>query len=108
MNNRKRAPLLAHLLAAPAGMGLDSELAKDFWFGHEEPWSATQNVQSRLAKLAYMYMASAIAHVGIPLLIFAVIFELVRTPQGMGFQFSVFSSVYSFRFGVTIVKKYGI
>ncbi|WP_454908051.1 hypothetical protein [Variovorax gossypii] len=78
-------------MAAPTGMGLDPELARDFWFGQEEPWNAEQDIQSRLAKLAYIHMAAAIFHVGIPLFMFAIIFEIIRTPQGAAFQLSEFS-----------------
>jgi hypothetical protein len=91
MSDRKRAPLIAHLLAAPTGFGFERELVRDFWFGREEPWNATQDVKSRFLKLAYMYVASGVAHVGILGLLIAIFFAFVHTPQGASFQLSAFS-----------------
>jgi hypothetical protein len=91
MGNRKRAPVLAHLLAAFMGMGFDPELAKDYWLGREEPWSAEQDVPSRFAKLAYMYAASAITQVGIPWVLMVVIAELFRTPPSQSLRLSAFA-----------------
>ena len=66
MKNRKKAPVIAHFLAAATGMGFDPELAKDYWLGTEEPWSAEQEISNRFLKLAYMYVASAVVQIGIP------------------------------------------
>jgi len=58
--------VLAHLLAAATGMGFDPELAKDYWFGREEPWNAEHAVRCRLLKLIYLYIASAVIQIGVP------------------------------------------
>lgn len=86
MRNRKRAPALAHLAASFMGMGLDPELAKDYWLGKDEPWNATHDVTNRFAKLAYMYSASAVVQIGVPIFLLIAISSLIRTPRGAPFQ----------------------
>lgn len=109
MPNRRRAPALAHLLAVFMGMGLDAELAKDYWTGQVEPWNARHDVRHRFVKLAYLYLISSAVQIGIPMFILALAFDLYRAAPGAAFQLSGFSlavaagiTLFSMIFGLLI------
>ena len=80
---------MAHLLASFMGMGLDPELAKDYWLGSEEPWNAEHDVASRFAKLAYIYAASAVVQIGIPGISIIAVSALLHTPRGDALQIPI-------------------
>ena len=68
---------LQHTLATLSGRGFSRDLASDFW-PREALWSADAPVSLRWAKLAYVYTASAVAQIVLPLVLVALIIDLTK------------------------------
>lgn len=69
------------------GLSFDSELAKDYWFGRDEPWSAARVVRFRFPKLAYLYVMSAVVQIGVPLFVMLIGGAAFRGDIGRGDYF---------------------
>ena len=66
---------LRHFLAPLSGRGFSAFLARDFW-PSENLWSPTTAVNRRWLKLLFVYSASAVAQLFLPLLATAIFINL--------------------------------
>ncbi|MDA7418218.1 hypothetical protein PGB34_17775 [Xenophilus arseniciresistens] len=91
-NLGKMKKLMKHLIAPFLGHGLDSELAKDYWWGKNKPWDPSIKVPHRLLKLVWIYVASATVQVVFVGVMILLLFE-VRNKIKTG-ELEIFSSMW--------------
>jgi hypothetical protein len=66
---------LRHLFAPLTGEGLSNHLARDFWI-EEDLWNPSQAIRRRFLKLWWVYSASTIAQIALPLTVTAFIINI--------------------------------
>lgn len=70
---------LRHFVAPLTGEGLSDRLARDFW-PSEDIWSSDRQIRLRWLKLSYVYSASVVAQLTIPLTVAFIVIHLFVRP----------------------------